>query len=168
MTAGAPPQFDPWADAIAAAALLAVDPVGLGGAIIRGCPGPARDAWLEALKAILPEDAPMRRAPAHIDDERLLGGLDLAATLAAGRPVASRGLLSESDGGAVILAMAERCSASTGARIAGVLDAGHVSADRHGQEHQQTGRFILVALEEGVELGRTRARCAGGAAGASS
>ncbi len=151
MSADAPPQFDPWADALAGAALLAVDPVGLGGAVIRGWPGPPRDAWLAALKALLPEDAPMRRAPAHIDDERLLGGLDLAATLAAGRPVASRGLLSESDGGAVILAMAERCSASTGARIAGVLDAGHVSADCQGQEHQQTARFILVALEEGVE-----------------
>lgn len=140
MTAGAPAQFDPWADAMAAAALLAVDPSGLGGAIVRGFPGPARDAWLDALKATLPLDAPMRRAPSHIDDERLLGGLDLSATLAAGRPVASRGLLSESDGGAVVLSMAERCSAATGARIAAVIDA---DTDHHG--------FILVALEEGVE-----------------
>jgi hypothetical protein len=88
MTAGAPAQFDPWADALAAAGLLAVDPAGLGGAIIRGFPGPARDSWLGALKAALPADAPIRRAPSHIDDERLLGGLDLSATLAAGRPVA--------------------------------------------------------------------------------
>lgn len=140
MTAGAPAQFDPWADAMAAAALLTVDPSGLGGAIVRGFPGPARDAWLDALKAALPLDAPMRRAPSHIDDERLLGGLDLSATLAAGRPVASRGLLSQSDGGAVVLSMAERCSAATGARIAAVIDA---DTGHHG--------FILVALEEGVE-----------------
>ena len=140
MIAGAPAQFDPWADAMAAAALLAVDPSGLGGAIIRGFPGPARDAWLDTLRSMLPADAPMRRAPSHIDDERLLGGLDLSATLAAGRPVASRGLLSESAGGAVILSMAERCSAATGARIAAVIDA---DTDHVG--------FILVALEEGVE-----------------
>ena len=151
MTADAPVQFDPWADAMVGAALLAVDPVGLGGAIIRGWPGLARDGWLGALKAMLPEGAPVRRAPAHIDDERLLGGLDLAATLAAARPVASRGLLSESDGGAVILAMAERCTAATGARIAAVLDAGNVLADRHGLEQRHDARFILVALEEGVE-----------------
>ena len=125
---------------MAAAALLAVDPSGLGGAIIRGFPGPARDAWLDTLRSMLPADAPMRRAPSHIDDERLLGGLDLSATLAAGRPVASRGLLSESAGGAVILSMAERCSAATGARIAAVIDA---DTDHVG--------FILVALEEGVE-----------------
>ena len=150
MTAGAPAQFDPWADALAAAGLLAVDPAGLGGAIIRGFPGPARDSWLGALKAALPADAPIRRAPSHIDDERLLGGLDLSATLAAGRPVASRGLLSESDGGAVILSMAERCSAATGARIAAVIDAGQVSHDRNAHEAEGSG-FILVALEEGIE-----------------
>lgn len=150
MNAGAPAQFDPWADALAAAGLLAVDPAGLGGAIIRGFPGPARDAWLDVLKAVLPADAPMRRAPSHIDDERLLGGLDLSATLAAGRPVASRGLLSDSDGGAVILSMAERCSAATGARIAAVIDAGQVSNDRNARA-ADSSRFILVALEEGIE-----------------
>jgi magnesium chelatase subunit D len=150
MTAGAPAQFDPWADALAAAGLLAVDPAGLGGAIIRGFPGPARHAWLDVLKAVLPADAPIRRAPSHIDDERLLGGLDLSATLAAGRPVASRGLLSESDGGAVILSMAERCSAATGARIAAVIDAGQVSNDRNARAAEGS-RFLLVALEEGIE-----------------
>ena len=34
----------------------------------------------------------------HITDSRLLGGLDLAATLRAGRPVAERRLLADSDG----------------------------------------------------------------------
>jgi len=150
MTAGAPAQFDPWADALSAAALLAVDPVALGGAIIRGFPGPARDAWLAALRAMLPEEAPMRRAPSHIDDERLLGGLDLSATLATGRPVASPGLLNESDGGTVILSMAERCSAAMGARIAAVIDAGQVSTERDARQPERSS-FILVALEEGVE-----------------
>jgi magnesium chelatase subunit D len=135
-------RHDPWGDALCAAALLAVDPHGLNGAILRTLPGPARDAWLAALEAMLPQDAPMRRAPAHIDDERLLGGLDLAATLAAGRPVASRGLLSENAGGVVVLAMAERCAPATGARIAMALDAGEAAC---------AARFMLVALEEGVE-----------------
>ena len=53
---------------------------------------------------------------------RLLGGLDLAATLHAGRPVAERGMLAEANGGIVLLAMAERsrfrrerCATSTAA-----------------------------------------------------
>jgi len=147
MSVAAPGRYDPWADALSAAALLAIDPDGLKGAILRTLPGPARDAWLAAFKAMLPAATPMRRAPAHIDDERLLGGLDLAATLSAGRPVASRGLLSESDGGVVVLAMAERCSAATGARIAMALDAGEVA----GRDDRHAARFMLIALEEGVE-----------------
>ena len=45
--------------------------------------------------------------------DRLLGGLDLAATLRAGRPMPQRGLLAEADGGVLVLAMAERLAAGT-------------------------------------------------------
>ena len=40
-----------------------------------------------------PPSQPLRHLPLHIADGRLLGGLDLNATLLAGRPVAERGLL---------------------------------------------------------------------------
>lgn len=143
----APARYDAWADALSAAALLAIDPDGLKGAVLSTLPGPARDVWLASLKAMLPGGAPMRRAPAHIDDERLLGGLDLTATLSAGRPVASRGVLSESDGGAVVLAMAERCTPATGARIALALETGEVGV--RGEMH--AARFLLIALEEGID-----------------
>jgi magnesium chelatase subunit D len=82
-----------WMEAARVAALLAVDTAGLGGAWVRALPGPGRDRWLEALRAGLPANTPWRRAPLHIADDRLLGGLDLTATLAAGRPIAERGLL---------------------------------------------------------------------------
>ena len=91
-----------------AAALFAVDPAGLGGILVRGPAGPAREDFLRALLDLLPAGAPVRRAPVSIADDRLLGGLDLAATLAAGRPVGSRGVLAEADGGVLILPMAER------------------------------------------------------------
>ena len=41
----------------------------------------------------LPSLPPLQRLPLHAADDRLLGGLDLSATLQAGRPVAERGLL---------------------------------------------------------------------------
>jgi magnesium chelatase subunit D len=141
MTAATAPVAEPpqqqdrgpaWADAQLAAALLAVDPLGLGGAVLRAGPGPMRDAWLDHMKALLPAGAPLRRVPAGIEDERLFGGLDLAATLKAGRPLASRGVLAESDGGLVILAMAERLGAETAGRIAQVLDRGAVEMEREG------------------------------------
>ena len=76
-----------------AARLLAVDPSGLGGIALRGRAGPTRDRWIEGLRASLAPDGVVCRVPLHADEGRLFGGLDLAATLAAGRPVVERGLL---------------------------------------------------------------------------
>jgi magnesium chelatase subunit D len=107
-----------WADAVLAAALFAVDPAGLGGVRVLAAPGPVREAWLEMLRAALPADAPWRKAPLGADEGRLFGGLDLAATLQAGRPVAQAGLLAETRGGVVVLGMAERLTPNLAARLA--------------------------------------------------
>ncbi len=115
-----------------AAALFAVDPVGLGGVVLRSRAGAERDAWLTLLKRLLPVGQALRRIPLHINDDRLLGGLDLAATLQAGRPIAMRGLLAEADGGVVLLAMAERVGPACAAGIAAVLDSQQVVVERHG------------------------------------
>ena len=137
-----------WIDAARAALLLAVDTAGLGGAWVRALPGPVRDRWLESLRAGLPVNTPWRRAPLHIADDRLLGGLDLTATLAAGRPIAERGLLAEADGGVVVLPMAERLAPSAAARIANVLDAGEVVLERDGLAQRLRARIGIVALDE--------------------
>ncbi len=142
-----------WADALTAAALLAVDPVGLGGALVRARAGPQRALWLAALQHSLPPGVPLRRVPHGIADERLLGGLDLTATLQAGRPVAQRGVLAEADGGLVLLAMAERLSPGTAARVAAVLDSGQVLVERDGLALRQPARIGVVALDEGLDDG---------------
>ncbi|MGG5888761.1 magnesium chelatase subunit D [Falsiroseomonas sp. HC035] len=137
-------------DAALAALLLAVDPAGLGGAVLRAAPGPARDRWLALLRAALPQDAPWRRLPLGIPDSRLLGGLDLAATLAAGRPVAERGVLAGADGGIVVAAMAERLETGTAAKLCAVLDSGTVAVQRDGLSLSLPARFAVVALDEGI------------------
>jgi magnesium chelatase subunit D len=151
----APPRATPdpsiARDQRAAALLLAVDPVGLGGVLLRGAPGPERDGWLALLRAALPDGSPWRRMPAAVPDSRLLGGLDLTATLAAGRPVAERGVLAEADGGVLLLAMAERAAPGMAARIAAVMDAREVALERDGLARRLPARFGLVALDEGVE-----------------
>lgn len=148
---------DPWADAVAAASLLAVDPAGVGGASLRTFPGPARDHWLALLRAALPPSAPLRKVPLGIAEGRLLGGLDLGATLRAGRPIGERGVLAEADGGVVVLAMAERLPAGTAARIAAALDAGEVATARDGIALRSPARIGVVALDEGLEDERTPA-----------
>jgi magnesium chelatase subunit D len=140
----------PWEDAVAAARLLAIDPQGLGGASLRAAPGPVRDGWIALLRRMLPAEAPVRRLPAGAPDSRLLGGLDLAATLAAGRPVAERGLVAECDGGVLLVAMAERLPAGTAARLAAALDTGEVAVERDGLALRFPARLGLVLLDEGA------------------
>jgi magnesium chelatase subunit D len=104
-------------DAALAVRLLALDG-GLGGMVVRG----EATAMLDQLS----ETMMVRRMPTHIDRERLLGGLDLNATLASGRPVKQLGLLAESAGGAVIVPMAERIEADIAGSLCAALDAGEV------------------------------------------
>jgi magnesium chelatase subunit D len=139
-----------WADARLAAALFAIDPVGLGGVVIRSGPGPVRDAWLTLVGEMLPADTPQARIPLNIQDDRLLGGLDLPASLAARRPVIERGVLAQSHGGVAILSMAERIEDSVGARLAAVLDTGEIILERDGLAIRSPAQLGLLALDEGA------------------
>ncbi|SDB70999.1 magnesium chelatase subunit D [Belnapia rosea] len=152
MTAGIPnPWPNPWDEAMRAAAILAVDAASMGGAALRAPPGPVRDRWLALMHGLLPPATPWRRLPPGIADSRLLGGLDLAATLQAGRPIAERGLLAEADGGILLAAMAERLTPGIAARLAAALDAGEVAIERDGLALRTPARLALIALDEGLE-----------------
>jgi magnesium chelatase subunit D len=133
-----------------ALSLFAIDPAGLGGLLVRGRAGPARDALIVALREMT-AGAPVRRLPVSISDDRLLGGLDLAATLALGKPVALRGVLADCDGGLLIAPMAERISAGLASKLAAVMDRGEVATERDGMSLNAPASFGLIALDEGVE-----------------
>ncbi len=140
-----------WIDALQAAALLAVDPHGLGGVALRCAHGPVRDTWLSTLRSLLPAGTPMLRVPVQIRDDRLLGGLDLAATLQAGRPVAQTGVMTQAHEGLMVLAMAERLPEGTAARICAALDQAEITLARDGLQGRQAARFGVVALDEGID-----------------
>ncbi|MFY8082222.1 MAG: magnesium chelatase subunit D [Rubrivivax sp.] len=135
-------------DAFQAAALLLVDPAGLGGVRLRAPAGPVRDAWLTLLQALAPPGMPLPRLPASASEDRLLGGLDLSATLAAGRPVAQTGLLHQADGGIVVAAMAERMPAVNAAHLCAALDTAAVRLERDGLAQRLPARIAVVALDE--------------------
>ncbi len=132
-----------------AARLLAVDPAGLGGALVRAARYDHVDDWLTALRDALPDGTPMRRLPLGIPDDRLLGGIDLALTLAEGRPVAEQGVLAATDGGVIILPSAERASEGLQARLAQALDTHSVPAPRGLAVERVAARIGVIALDEG-------------------
>ncbi len=150
MTSNIPDEYNAWTDAALTAVLFAIDPDGIKGITLRAQPGPVRDAWLQHLKALFPVENPWRRVPVNIPESRLLGGLDLTATLQAGRPVAERGLLADANGGVIELAMAERLTATTAAVLGHVIDAGAVTMERDGLTSKHATRFGVIALDEGI------------------
>jgi magnesium chelatase subunit D len=133
------------------AALVAIEPHAIGGVVVKARPGPTRDAFLSGLRALWPPDTAWRKLPCHIAEDRLIGGLDLAATLSTGRPVVSRGVLAEADGGIVVVAMAERLEPGRAATLSRALDTGEIVLERDGLALRLPARIGIVALDESEE-----------------
>lgn len=130
------------------AAMLAVDPWGLGGAIVRAPRHDLAEAFVARCAALLPDGTPVRRLPLSIPDDRLLGGLDLAMTLALGRPVAERGLLATLHDGVLIVPAAERAGAALVARLTQMIDTGSVPDRAPGSSGRTPARVCVIALDE--------------------
>ena len=135
-----------WDDALWALAALHIDPVGMRGIWLRAPHGPVRDEWLSLMQHLRPN---VRRLPNNIDSERLLGGLDLSATLSTGKPVTQAGLLAQSDQSLLLAPMAERMAHEAAAILGQVLDNGRVTP--HGGGDTQDARLGLIALDEALE-----------------
>ncbi len=146
-----PDGAETWRDALAAAAMLAVAPESLGGAVLRAFPGPVRDLWLERLRDLFGRERPWNKLPLHINESRLVGGLDLVSTLQLGEPVFMRGLLTASDGGLVQLSMAERADRAIVAQVCAALDRGEVVVERDGFSERNPARIAVLALDEGID-----------------
>jgi len=137
---------DAWDLAQLTLLLLQVDPHGLGGVWLKSGYSPARQTWLAQLQAL---GLPVMRMPHHIDQERMLGGIDLSVTLAQGRVVEQIGLLAQANEGIVVVPMSEKLSPQTLAMLLQAHDQGQVHALALGATH--ASRFGLVALDESQE-----------------
>ncbi|MEQ8479661.1 MAG: VWA domain-containing protein [Hoeflea sp.] len=150
--------MDPrWNDALLAARVLAAGVGALGGVRLRAGAGPVRNRWIEMARAMMEaaevtqgkgSGRPWLRIPASSAAGRLTGGIDIAATLTAGRPVHEKGLLARADGGIIVLGMAERLAAASAAIIGRTMD-DRATSGASGRSHP--ARFSVIALDESVE-----------------
>ena len=134
------------------ATLLASDPGRFGGVHVRASADALRASWLDALKRVLPSGTPWIKIPAGVDADTLLGGLDLAASLAASRPVMRQGLMARAHRGILVLAMAERADPMILACLQQVMDQGLVNIERDGVQEKIPAQFSLIVLDEGSAL----------------
>jgi magnesium chelatase subunit D len=139
-----------WEDALLAARLFAADPHRIAGIRVNARAGPVRDRWLGHLQSML-DARTVRKLPPNIGADRLLGGLDLPATLSAGRPVVLPGLLAEANGGVVIIPMAERMAPHVAVALASALDDGEIAVERDGLTLRSAARIGIVLLDEGAD-----------------
>ncbi|HYW30623.1 MAG TPA: VWA domain-containing protein [Gemmatimonas sp.] len=131
--------------------LLAVDPTGLGGAVLDHPLHESARGFTDALQCLLPGDAPVRRVPIGVTTDRLIGGVDLAATLNSRRLVAERGVLAGADRGVAVFPMAERLSTAVRVVLADVLDTGTVQVARDGIVAAHEARIVAVLLDESMD-----------------
>jgi magnesium chelatase subunit D len=103
--------------------LLRADP-GLGGIWLRDRDGAIAESLVDAARRDWPG---LRAVPAGIDSESLLGGLDIAASLAAGKAVRDPGLIARSAGSLLLVRGAERISPAIGALLAGAVERGEIA-----------------------------------------
>ena len=139
-----------------ALAALSLDPGGLGGLVLRARAGPARAA-VEAALARLPGAA--RRIHPDTPDAVLFGGLDVAASLAAGRQVRSAGL--DESPCRLVLPMAERTQPGLAAKLGQLLDrgAGHslIALDEGAEPDEAAPAALAERLAFFIDLTETRA-----------
>lgn len=141
-----------WADVALAVRLLGVAPHALGGLWLHARPGPQRqlvESWLKS--AADAAGFPLHKVPLHITDDRLLGGVALAATLREGKLVTEHGLMSRADGGLVVASMAERIGSGVTSHLCAALDRGVLRLEREGMGEDVPARIGVVALDEGID-----------------
>ncbi len=138
------------ARAAAALCVLAVAGHRIGGIVLRDSSAGAQQ-WIAALKARLPREMRVVRLPSSATDDRIFGGLDLAATIATGVPVAERGVVADAHGGIVVIPLIERMPVSTQARLGTVLDTGIATVLRDGVRAEFEAEFTLIAIDESEE-----------------
>lgn len=129
-------------------ALAALMPARLGGVIVEGASPGASAHLTQQLSHWMSGGGRAVRVPPGISDEALLGGLDLAATLAAGRPIIQPGLLAAADGGCLVIPMAERLPRRIAAQISRAIDCVSVMTEREGVSHSAPARFSILLFSD--------------------
>jgi magnesium chelatase subunit D len=140
---------DQWLDALVAAACMAVAPQAIKGIQIRASSGPLRDYWLSYYAQLV--RSPIHKIPCTIDDERLIGGIDIAASLTLGKPIKQTGLLHSASGHTLILAMAERLQHRSSALVAQALDVEDIAVIAF-DESAHEDESLAICLDEKLPL----------------
>jgi magnesium chelatase subunit D len=137
-----------WAQAELVAALVAIDPWSIGGAVVKTRRGPVHDIWIDSLTTLMADRGPVVPVPVSTGAERLLGEIDVSATLAAGRMVEAQGLLARADQGALLIPNTGPFEPPFASALAGMLDRGEAPRAAGGLDGSVCARAGVVIIDE--------------------
>ena len=140
-----------WAHAELVAALVAIDPWAIGGAVVKTRRGPVHDTWVDSLCALMAGRGPVVPVPVSTGAERLLGEIDVSATLAAGRIVEADGLLARADRGLLVVNNTGQFEPPFASALAAMLDRGEAARAAGGLSGVVNARSGLIVIDEGED-----------------
>jgi len=123
--------------------LLAVDP-SLGGVVIPSAVGSGKSTLARAFADILPEGTPFVDLPLNVTEDRLIGGVDLEATLASGQRVVQHGVLSKAHKGVLYVDSLSLLDSSAVSHIMDAMSRRAVIVEREGLSEVHPADFMLV------------------------
>lgn len=123
--------------------LLAVDP-SLGGVVIPSAVGSGKSTLARAFADILPDGTPFVELPLNVTEDRLIGGVDLEATLATGLRVVQHGVLSKAHQGVLYVDSLSLLDSSAVSHIMDAMSRRAVIVEREGLSEVHPADFMLV------------------------
>lgn len=130
--------------------LLAVDPR-LGGVAIGAAVGSGKSSVARSSMALFGPTAPFVELPLGSDEEALLGGIDIEATLRTGRRTIRHGLLQRANGGVLYVDALNLIADSVVNILLGVLDSGVIRLEREGISQQIASSFRVIGTYDPQE-----------------
>jgi len=123
--------------------LLAIDP-SLGGVVIPAAVGSGKSTLARAFQDILPEQTPFVELPLNVTEDRLIGGVDLEATLVKGARVVQHGVLSKAHEGVLYVDSLSLLDSSAVSHVMDAMSRGEVLVEREGLSEVHPSKFMIV------------------------
>ena len=123
--------------------LLAVDP-SLGGVVVPAAVGSGKSTLARAFSGIVSEDTPFVELPLNVTEDRLIGGVDLEATLVQGKRVVQHGVLSRAHEGVLYVDSLSLLDSSAVSHVMDAMSRGAVLVEREGLSEVHPAKFMLI------------------------
>ncbi len=123
--------------------LLAVDP-SLGGVVVPAAVGSGKSTLARAFSGIVSEDTPFVELPLNVTEDRLIGGVDLEATLVQGKRVVQHGVLSRAHQGVLYVDSLSLLDSSAVSHVMDAMSRGAVLVEREGLSEVHPAKFMLI------------------------